>query len=510
MTKVRMVLVAVTGVIAAFVITQGLRPARAAGQSTQMSPRVGELEWPLPAMDKTYGVIDGHHIWQYVKEQAQIAEHYRDSGHPQLWGRIIGTSADAEDAQWLLNKFKQIGLSNAHIQQFDLQPQWFPQSWSVTITSGGKTETLESAQPVYSSPGTNGSVLDLQAVWVGLGTPADFVGRDVRGKAVFISSTNPPGFCPQCTSASESPTGPLSLAAKKGAAALFYVYTALPGNVKYESYPTGPNYTGTQVPTFALGKEDGQRVAEMTAQASGPLHVKVRMDVKMVRNLKTALVWGTLPGATDETIYVVAHRDGWFDAATDNASGVASMLGLAEYFAKIPKGERRRTMVFVGLDGHHNTGPGCCVGEDWLAAHRQLFTKTALLINDEHVSSVVYAQFEGKIGSTNTYIPLPWYAGGASRPELEGIVAKAFDEFGVAADTLPRETPPAGDLGLFYKFLPGLEFQTNDFIYFHTDENTPETVSWSGLQAITRADAKIIDEVNKLDLKDLQRPASPP
>jgi Zn-dependent M28 family amino/carboxypeptidase len=45
--------------------------------------------------------------------------------------------------------------------------------------------------------------------------------------------------------------------------------------------------------------------------------------------LKTALIWGALPGVTDETIYIMAHRDGWFDASGDNASGVASMLGLA-------------------------------------------------------------------------------------------------------------------------------------------------------------------------------------
>jgi hypothetical protein len=73
--------------------------------------------------------------------------------------------------------------------------------------------------------------------------------------------------------------------------------------------------------------------------------VKVSLDVKMVPNLKTALVWGTLPGASDETIYVIAHRDGWFDASGDNAGGVASMIGLAEYYAKVPQAERRRTGV---------------------------------------------------------------------------------------------------------------------------------------------------------------------
>jgi hypothetical protein len=90
--------------------------------------------------------------------------------------------------------------------------------------------------------------------------------------------------------------------------------------------------------------------------------VRIRLDVRAVPNEKTALVWGTLPGATNETIYVMAHRDGWFDAATDNASGVATMIGLAEYYANVPQARRRRTMVFIGLDGHHNSGTGAAVG----------------------------------------------------------------------------------------------------------------------------------------------------
>ena len=39
---------------------------------------------------------------------------------------------------------------------------------------------------------------------------------------------------------------------------------------------------------------------------------------------------------------------------------------------------------------------------------------------------------------------------------------------------------------------------------FHTDLETPETVSPGGLEANTRAYARIIDEVNKLDLDVLR------
>ena len=52
----------------------------------------------------------------------------------------------------------------------------------------------------------------------------------------------------------------------------------------------------------------------------------------------------------------------------------------------------------------------------------------------------------------------------------------------------------------------GVTVESNDFDNMHTEADTPETVAWTGLEAMTRAYAKIIDEVNKIPLKDLQRP----
>ena len=108
----------------------------------------------------------------------------------------------------------------------------------------------------------------------------------------------------------------------------------------------------------------------------------------------------------------------------------------------------------------------------------------------------------------NTYMPQQWYAGGPSRPELQTIAVKAFQEFGVSIYLEPNPRPPAGDLGRFWRFVPGVA--TSEFFhYFHTDLETPGTVPWTGLEASTRAYARIIDEVNKLDLSVLQRPPEP-
>src|SRR5262245_43234613 len=57
------------------------------------------LDWPVDAADRVYTAIDGRHLHGYVKEITAISRRYRDQGH-QYWGRIEGTSADAENAQW--------------------------------------------------------------------------------------------------------------------------------------------------------------------------------------------------------------------------------------------------------------------------------------------------------------------------------------------------------------------------------------------------------------------------
>lgn len=452
------------------------------------------IEFPLPKGEGKYRSINGKAMHRYVEDLAQISRQYRDAGHPKFWGRIIGTESDTATNEWLAGKFRSLGLSDVRIQPLDLPPQWIPQSWDVALTAGGRTIHLDSAQPDYDDNPLPAGGMDLDAVYAGLGTGADFAGKDVRGKAVFVYS--------QLGGPEE---GAVKRAADKGAAVVLEV-SMLPGNMRYQAYPSGTN-----APAFTLGHDDGVAVRDMIA--AGPVKMHVTLDIPKVPNLKTALVWGTLPGATDETIYVVAHKDGWFEGASDNGSGVASMLGLAEYFAKVPKAQRHRTMIFIGLDGHHNGATGG-VGRKWMVANRAtLFPKTALFLNVEHPATVMTQSrpryYPGdEIAWANTQMPLEWYAGGPSRPQLQRIVWSAFKEFGQPVEFDPSPAPPAGDGGAYFRFLPTVsasEYHT----YFHTDWETPEAVPWTGLEAATRAYAKVIDEVNNLPLSALQRPDEP-
>jgi hypothetical protein len=451
------------------------------------------LQWPLLPADKAYGAINGHHLHQLVEDQTAISRKYRDQGHPQFWGRVIGSSADEENQQWMLSRFTQMSLTDVHVQSFDLAPQWMPQSWEITATGRGKTLKLEAAQPAYQTAPTPPGGLDVEAAYVGTGSEADYIGRDVKGKAVFIYSMPLPGSWRHTATAD----GAVRRAQDKGAAAIFIVI-GLPGNIKTQLYPTG-----TTVPTFSLGMNDGYAMRDLIGQAGAQApRVRVRLDVNMVPGLKTGTVWGTLPGVTDETVYVLAHRDGWFEAGTDNASGVATMVGLAEYFATIPRANRRRTIVFLGSSGHHN---GANMSGTWLFDHRDtVFAKTALFINCEHTATMQTYLLGETIRRANMHTGLLWYAGGPQRPKLQDIAVKAFRNFGVVTYAEPERGAPGGEMSRLWPYVPGV--QGSDYnVYFHSDAESADTVPWTGLESATRAYAKIIDGVNTLDLKDLQR-----
>lgn len=439
----------------------------------------------------SYASIDGTHLRTYVDDLAAMSRRYRDNGHPQFWGRIIGTEADAENARWLLTRFRSIGLSDVREQPFDLPPQWMPQSWSVNATGGGATTPLSSAQPTYRGVATPAGGLDLEAVDVGFATDADLASQDLKGKAVFFYSAD---YQSRHSTISK---GAVKRIGEKGAAAIF-ITLLIPGNLRFQFYPVG-----AEVPTFALGLEDGMRMRDMIAGArhSGvPARVKLSLDVQLTPNLKTATIWGTLPGTTDETVFIVAHRDGWFEAANDNGTGVATMLGLAEYFAKMPQAQRKRTIVFLGTTGHHD---GTAESGTWLLQHKEVFAKTALIINCEHTAANLLIASNGSVvNKAAVESPLAWYIGGSAA--LEKIVTGAYDTFGVKLMER-RSANAAGEIGRIQNLAPSMQL-IDTGLYWHSDHETPDIIPSSGLAAVTRAYAKIIADIDPVPLKDLQRP----
>ena len=282
-------------------------------------------------------------------------------------------------------------------------------------------------------------MLDLEAVWVGTGSTADFHGRDVAGKAVFIHSIPAPGSMGH--SAGARWEGAIRRAQDLGAAAIFVIYGISDNFTIWQSLGGG-----ITTPGAFPGYRDGNTVKELIGKGD-TVRVKMQVDIDYRDGLKSASIIGTLPGTTDEKIYILAHLDGYFEAALDNA---------------------------------------------------------ALMINCEHVSVKQTVYWGPSMRKTDIPSPRRWWVHGSDR--LVDLVLDAYRTFGVAVwDHM--EDRAAGEMGSVARDLPSIQIIRSPEIK-HTDQDIPDWVPEAGLEAVARAYAKVIDEVNQLDRAAL-RPERP-
>ena len=103
---------------------------------------------------------------------------------------------------------------------------------------------------------------------------------------------------------------------------------------------------------------------------------------------------------------------------------------------------------------------------------------------------------------TNTPWNFDWYAGGG--PKLAPIATKDWDLFGISR-YLDATPSGSGDLGAPDHLAPSIDLiQATPF--YHSDHDTPDTISVWGLENVTRSYAKMIDDLSKVPLADLAWP----
>ena len=436
---------------------------------------------PLRPEDARYADIRGERLKGILLEVDAISLADRDAGNV-FWGRNVGTAGHEATQDWVERYFRENGLEDVHRQPFDLQPQWTPRSWELTFSSDETTFRLESARPPQGAASTPPGGLEFELVWVGTGSEADYLGRDVSGKAVLVQDIPRPGTL-RHTLRTE---GAAARAYERGAAAVGIVYGISDNFAVWQRTGDGPG--------FNVGYADGMRLRDMLGQGQR-VTVKLQVESQMVSGLTAASVWGTLPGTTDEEILVIAHMDGYFQSALDNASGLAVMMGLVEHFSKVPRSERRRTIRFLGSVGHHG-GPGT----SWLHDNRETaLANTAFAINLEHVAVARTKYWGPRLRMMNAVSPMRWWLYGS--PGALDVVLDAFNRFNVGI-TADLEPGASGEMGRIARDVPSMQVITSPEIK-HTEQDTPEWIPAVGLEQIGRAYAKIIDELNALERREI-------
>ena len=442
---------------------------------------------PLRPEDARYADIEGGRMKEMLLEVDAISLADRDSGTI-FWGRNVGTAAHVATQDWVEGVFRRNGLDNIYRQSFDLRPVWHPTAWELTFASGDETFTLDSARPPQGASSTPPEGLEFELIWVGGGSDADYFGRNVAGKAVLIQDIPRPGTLRH----SIRDEGSVARAFERGAAAVGIVYGISDNFAVWQRTGDGPG--------FNVGYEDGMRLRDLLGYGER-VTVHYQMESEMRSGLRAASVWGTLPGVSDEEILIIAHMDGYFQSALDNASGLAVMMGLLEHYAKIPRAERPRTLRFLASVGHHG-GPGT----SWLHDNRETaLANTVLAINLEHVAAVRTKYWGPRLRMMNAVSPMRWWVNGS--PTLLDTVLDAFNRFNVGV-TADMEGGASGEMGRMARDVPSIQVITSPEIK-HTEQDTPEWVPAVGLEQIGRAYAKIIDGIAAVDRKELQPAGAP-
>ena len=185
----------------------------------------------------------------------------------------------------------------------------------------------------------------------------------------------------------------------------------------------------------------------------------------------------------DSTIILSAHYDHFglvseghhMPGANDNASGVAMLLALADYFNQHPTGY---TMLFVGFSGEE----AGLKGSDYLFEHAPVdLDKTAFMLNFDMVAS-------GEDGIVAV--------GGKTFPNYFNTLKNLADTSNKEALTLKaRKNAPNSD---HYRFLkrgiPGFYLYTNNGKQpYHHISDIPDTLEWDDFMTVYHLTRKFLE-----------------
>ncbi len=312
----------------------------------------GPIELGMPDEDRIYGWIED-----------LVGMGYRRTGTPE------GERA----AAYVKCEFEKLGLQDVHYETAD---SW---NWQVSSSSmhfnGEQVDSYPTAHTFVtldqpSEFATPSEGLTAEVVDVGRGTAAEMALHDVRGKIVMFDLRfllPPAGFAPlmeffwdpgltiiEPTLVIGNPfitsyANAVEAAMAAGAVGFVGVLSDYFDSNKYHN----EFYRRTQVtiPGFWVTKKVGERMREVINGTDAPplvtLHMKGSREVATART-----VVGFLPGRSSDTIMVQSHHDSVFDGAVEDASGTASVLAQAQYFASQPPGSREKTLMFATFDSH--------------------------------------------------------------------------------------------------------------------------------------------------------------
>ena len=272
--------------------------------------------------------------------------------------RVSGMGQDRIAAEYICRVLRENGCDEAKVMEFE------------TYNSRPGTSEFTLLEPEYreidSLPcchveGTPPEGADYEVVYVGSGGETDYIGKDVRGKAVLVEVSYAPATPEKAV-----------IAARNGAAAMICMnwgpsdrddicmrgLKGVWGNPTPETFYRIPMIVGC-----GISRGNGEYLRDLyLAGKTVKIHLKVTAE----------RLWETLPQPfavirgqeePEKFLLVSAHLEAWEPGATDNGTGDATQIEIARVLAK-HKDKLKRSVVFNFWNGHEIAE---ATGSTWFA-----------------------------------------------------------------------------------------------------------------------------------------------
>jgi hypothetical protein len=293
-----------------------------------------EAPWtnPAPEEERFRETFDPTYIRAFADQLAAI-------GMYELGFRPSGTEAGHQASERIAREMARVGLKNTRREPFPVYAWGFR---GARIQLHGEQDRIIPALSFPPTPGTPAAGLSARLVDIGLGTAADYLGRDVKGKLAFA----------RLDVDVMRHWGILAYEAElHGAIGIIFCF--LNG---YAQHPSGEalnihnGMCRDTIPVIQVSIRDGHYLAGCLAN-KGEIEITLFSKVDANPEGTGYNVIGEIPGHRypDRYLFVGAHYDAWFKGYWDNTSGVAGMLGIARGLVE-SEYQPDHTLVFVATD----------------------------------------------------------------------------------------------------------------------------------------------------------------
>jgi carboxypeptidase Q len=315
-------------------------------------------------------------VRQLIGESIMNGKAYEYDEHlaDRIGPRLTGSANYMRAADWAVETFKSLGLSNVHTEDWTIAATWEPDGPAV----GHITSPVDHVLHIYSlgwSPstppdGVSGEVVYVRSIAL---DALDQQKSEIAGKiALFDSQSVPPHG-----------TVGTQLAAIARLRSFKPLAIVRAGGPRGTESMSALQFAGTLAPTLQvqIGLEDSLLIKRLLE--TGPVTMHFAMKNTIRENVKIPQVIAEIPGREkpDEVVIVGGHLDSWQPGtgAQDNGTGVAGVMEAARAIMAL-KRPPRRTIRFMLFSGEEQ---GLLGSSAYVRAHMADLAKIdAVLITD--------------------------------------------------------------------------------------------------------------------------------